>query len=1125
MRTPMKNAAMSIILLLATSVAGMAQITGSIGGSVTDPSGAVVADAEVVLTNTGTGWVRSTTTDTEGGFAFTLLPVGTYRLECQRSGFRKAVRNEINLMIGQALRIPLALEVGSVEDAITVIANPSLANAESAVLSEVIENRRIVELPLNGRLFTQLVELTPGISRGPTGGFRGGLTANLTGPNFTSNGARDTDNYYTVDGVTANDRFFNSLTFSPSIESIQEFRVQSGVYSVENGITAGAQINVVTKNGTNDFHGSAYEFFRNDRLNARNFFDLVDVDGDGRGDKPTYQQNQFGVALGGPVQRDRLFFFGNFEGLRQRVAQSRLLTVPTQRMRQGDFGEFGDGDAATRTDVDIRNPLVPGAPFAPPVFFPGNRIPSTLWDPVARELLNLLPAPNRPGVVSNFAASPAARNRSDQFTVRLDHQYSATNSFYGRFTFSNIRQSSPYGSVIGEGRGSSPLPGYGWDLTMNNRNVAVGHTRVWTPRMVGEFRFGYNKVSGGQRHQNAGNEIAQRLGLKGLFAEGDQRGFPRFTITGVSPFGDDGVTLSRTSEDFQYGYKLSYTSGRHDWRFGAEFVRARFAPTTSNNSRGLYIFGSAGNSSGLGFSDFLLGVPGQGLAGNVDDSSFTGNEYYFYAQDAWKIHPQATLMLGVRYDYQEPMVDESLRVANFDTATRRIVVPSRDGRTAEASAFRTGTLEGGYNSAGARFQIVTSEQAGVHPGLIRPDKNNFAPRISLAWDAGQGLVVRTGYGLYFNRKEQFVLSLLNARPPFGFAGQRLNFAPAPVIAPDGTRTGIANFLDIPPASIILPIDPNLRSGYLQQWTLNVQKEGTWGLIETGYAGSKGSRLFLIDSRNYARPGRGPDSREFFPYIFGMTVWTDFGFSTYHAWQSRLVYRIPGGGQLSANYTLSKSIDNSSAGSSGTNDSDSGGVSNPFNRAPEKGPSAFDARHRFVISGVWDLPVGRHLEGTAGKILSGWQVGFIGSYRSGTPFTVDSTRDFAGIGRANSNRPNLTGDPNSGPRTSQQWFNTSAFTNPVAGEFGNAGRNIVRGDDLAGVDLSVLKETAIRETLKLQFRWEVFNLTNHTNFGTPIRSYLPRDGTAGVSNNVNPDFGRVFNAFDPRVMQFAVKLLF
>ncbi|MDW8240075.1 MAG: TonB-dependent receptor [Acidobacteriota bacterium] len=1118
--------ALAVAVALSVTLATVhAQTTGAILGTVEDETGAVIAGARVTAINLATGLERTVETDSSGAFEFPVLPIGTYRVRCEKEGFKTKIREDVVLQIAQRVRLDFQLVAGAPVEEITISTGTTLVNTQSAELGEVIENRRILDLPLNGRQFLQLAELTPGVSRGPTGGFRGGLTGNLTGPNITVNGSRDTDNYYTVDGVSVNDRFFNSLTVSPSVEAIQEFKVQSSLYSAEAGVTSGAQINIAIKSGSNEFHGSIYEFFRNDRLNARNFFDDA---------KPVYQQNQFGFTAGGRIIRDRTFFFGNFEGLRLRVPQTRTLTVPTLKMKRGDFSEVGDGDPATRNDIDLRDPYAPGAPFRN-TFFPGNQIPMSRFDPVARDLLSLWPDPNRPGLSQNLVASPAFRNRTDQFTFRIDHRLSSKDTLYGRFIFSNITAYSPFGAITQGTRTGAAVPGFGWDLTTNNRNLALNYTRVWSSKLVGEFRFGYNRTFGGQEHEQRGNNVAARNNIQGLVDQTELTiGVPRINVVGFSPFGDEPNTITRVNNDYQYDYNVTYTVGAHTLKFGFQYARVNFAPAIQNFVRGSYSFGSTRNTSNHPFADFLLGLPHQGATGAIAAADFRGNEFYWYVQDSWRVNARLTLDYGLRYDYQEPLADRNLQLSNFDlNRTRKIIIPSEGGRIAPASEFRSASLRDGFSG----FPIMTSEEYGIHPGLIHEDKNNFGPRFGLAWSVlgDDRLVLRTGYGIYYNRKEQFAATTMTARPPFGYTGSRQNFFVAtPARNPDGTPITIANFMGVNPAAfaLLLPVDPEMRSGYAQQWSLNIQTTPVRDLMfETGYVGSKGTRLFLTDSRNYRRPLQDNATREFFPYVFGMAVWTDYGFSTYHSWQTRVVKRLSGGLQFSANYTWAKSLDNNSAGSSGSNDSDSGGISNPFNRKAEKGRSAFDARHRFVVSAVYELPFGpgrafgASATGVGRKLIEGWQISGIGSYRTGTAFTVDSTTDFHQIGRTNSNRPNLIGDPNAGPRTAEQWFNVAAFVTPTPGFFGTAGRNIVEADSFSAIDLSFQKETSITERWRVQFRWEIFNLLNQTNFAVPDRTFVaPIDAPGGVAN-INPNFGRVFTAADPRVMQVALKLIF
>ena len=450
MRSGIKLPFISIFAVLLLSLTAFGQTTANIVGVAQDEAGAIVQGAKITATNQATGLSREATTDDRGVFLLSALPIGSYRVRCEKSGFKSAVQENVVLQIAQEIRLNFALSVGQTTETITITSGVTLANTENAELGEVIENKRIVDLPLNGRNFLQLAELSPGISRGASGGFRGGMTGNLTGPDITVNGARPTDNYFTIDGVSANDRFFNSLVVTPSVDAIQEFKVQSNLYSPESGVTGGAQINIAIKSGSNDFHGSLFEFFRNDRLNARNFFDLADNNRDGKLDRPVYQQNQFGFTFGGRLIKDKTFFFGNGEWLRRRIPQSRTLTVPTAKMRAGDFSEYGDGNTATTGDIDLRNPFAAGRPV-----LAGNILPQNLWNAVTRDALSLIPAPTRAGLTQNLAVAPAFRGNIDQFSGRLDHRFSDKDSVYGRYIHSDIKAFSPFGAITQATRGGA----------------------------------------------------------------------------------------------------------------------------------------------------------------------------------------------------------------------------------------------------------------------------------------------------------------------------------------------------------------------------------------------------------------------------------------------------------------------------------------------------------------------------------------------------------------------------------------------------------------------------------------------------------------------------------------------
>lgn len=1120
-----------LLLCLIVTFAGtpLAQTNATLDGSVHDASGAVVPNADLILTNKETGLERKTKTDTNGNFTFAELPIGSYRLQCQAKGFRTLTYSQIVLRLGDTLRLNLSLTVGEIIETVVVSDEVSILQTGTSQFS----TKRLSELPLApNRNFSNIALSAAGVSQLGSGqtGFAAGMSYSSNGSRVRSNDFLD-DGATIVDGVTANDRLFNAPAAMPSEEAIQEFRVQSNLYSAENG-GGSFQITIAIKSGSNDFHGSAYEYFRNDRLNARNFFNLADDNHDGKLDRPLYQQNQLGFSIGGPVWKDHTFFFGNTEWLRLRIPQSLALTVPTAKMRQGDFTEFGDGNAATANDVDIRNPFAPGRPV-----FAGNVIPQNMWNVVAKDLLTLLPKPNRPGMSGNLAAAPAFRNHTNQFNVRLDHRFNKKDSVYGRFSYSDITAYSPFGALTPGALEGSAVPGFGLDLATNNRNLVVNYQRVWTPRLFTEVRFGFNRIGSGQQHQNRGNTVGVRNGIAGLFATTtDEIGVPRILVTGLSPFGDVPYTTRRNSRDYQYDGAVTYSPGVHRMKLGVSFQPVNFAPSVQNAMRGIFGFGAGSVTSGLGFADFLLGLPDSGSSGSGGTADFKGKNYRWFAQDDWRLRKDFSLTYGVRYEYQGPLIDQKLQVSNFDLNTRTIIIPYKNGQTAPLSTFRSAP-NGVFLCSGAPcFPVRSAADLGIHPGLLMPDRNNFSPRFGFAWNLKDDFVLRGGYGLYYSHNEHLAAFTMAARPPF-----QISAAFGPAISSclaqtqqvcDGTaRLQIQNLLESPSSGAFLsPVNPFLRTGYLQKWELATQTsfKRDW-LLEISYVGAKGSRLFNIDSRNYRLPGAtalNDNTREFFPYLFGMEIWADSGFSNYHGLQTHLNKRYANGLLLFASYIWSKALDN-----------DSNGNSNPLNRAAEKGRSDFDARHRFAFNAVYELPFGRGrrfgsgVQGVRGKLIEGWQLGLTGSWRSATPFTVSSPQDFSNIGRTYGNRPNLAGGPNRGPKTAEQWFNTSAFTTPIRGSFGTAGRNILDGDTQTAINTSLRKDLLITERVKLELRTEMYNVANHTNYGTPNRTYIPPSPFAaapnqvGISNNINPDFGRIFSAGDPRVLQVALRLNF
>ncbi|MBL8231329.1 MAG: TonB-dependent receptor, partial [Bryobacterales bacterium] len=672
----MKLRTFALILLFCACLRAQTT-TGTIIGTLTDPAGRLVQAATVRAVNEATGIGRDTKSNEDGAYVFPLLPIGRYRIEIEAAGMARETLNGVILELDRTLRINVTMQLASVSESVTVTAAPPLIDTQSGAKGAVIENRRIVELPLNGRQFLELVKLTPGVAQNAGGSLRTELTGNLAGPNLTVYGARESDNYFSIDGISSSDRFYNSPTVLPSVDAIAEFKVQSSSYAAESGGQGGATINLSSKSGGDQLHGSLFHFFRNSAMDARNAFDLLDRDGDGVAEIPPFQQNQFGGTIGGPIKKSKTFFFGSYEGLRIKKSITQLQTVPTLAMRAGDFRELRQPNSAIGRIVD---PLT-RAEFATP-----NVIPQTRFDPAAQAMLDRIPLPNRPGISQNFIAQPAERNTTNQGLLRLDHNYSDADRVFARALIANAEGFLPFGtrSVLGTVR--TAVPGFGNFLTLNARNVALGWTRVFSPSLVGELRLGFNRVAGGQFPQNAGNNFASTARLQGIpELPADSKGFPRFAIAGYPEFGDIEFTVDRRNNEYSGEYILSWVRQNHTYKLGGYYRRVQFAPRSFQVPRGAYQFGFSTNGpfSGNALADFLMGHPDTFNLAEVDDSHMFGNEYAGFAQSDWRPSRRLTINLGVRYEFFGTLYDKYDRLSNYDPATRSFIISSHNGKPAD----------------------------------------------------------------------------------------------------------------------------------------------------------------------------------------------------------------------------------------------------------------------------------------------------------------------------------------------------------------------------------------------------------------------------------------------------------
>ncbi len=1060
--------------------------TGTFIGYVTDAFGLSLRGVAVTALNEATGLMRTATTNGSGEYVIALLPVGRYTLTFDIGDFRPRSIRGVVLTLDQRARVNVVMEVGQINEIITVDGTNSLplASTETAEAGEVIENKRIVGLPLNGRLFLQLAQLTPGVTTNPRGTF-GEQLAGIFGPRITVMGARETDNYFTLDGVTLTDRFYNTLSAPLSVDAIQEFKVQSNLYSSESGTFGGAQINIAIKSGTNDLHGSLYEFLRNDDLDARNFFD--------RNIKPEFRQNQFGGTVGGPVIRNKVFFFGNYEGLRLAKALTRTFAVPTDDLRRGRF---------TKAITD------PQTGF----FFADNIIPDVRISPVAKALLQFVPPANQSGDTDNLVDSPQEINDSDQFTIRTDLRYGENDTAFARYTFYNVNAYQPYGFVQ---FATSPvsLPGFGTFLQQRTQNVAISETHIFNPRLIGEFKFGINRTAGGQFQENSDVDFATQFNITGISRDPLDRGIPRVIVAPFNSFGDVTTPLSRRDNDYQLNYNVSAFLGKHNLTFGAIYKRVQFNPVIASSKRGQFTF--TGNYTGDAFADFLLGLPFNARGGAGDTQVYLrGNEWHAFVHDDWNVSERLTVNLGLRYEYASPLSEKYNRWSTLDVKNRRVIVASENGLTYPQSMWIPGIAQ-----QLAPLPIVTSEEAGLDRSLVNKDLNNIAPRVGFAFDlfGNHRTVMRGGYGIFFSSAPYNSFTLQSLAAPFfkGVNATNSLTTPAPI------NTILSNPLLGTPGWA--SYDINFRTPYYQQYNFGVQ----WVLrrdmlVEAQYLGSIGTKLHtnifynVPDASSYPTPS--PSERAPFPNLGNNSLQASAGKSNFNALVLRAEKRLSFGLMVMGSYTFSKSIDNDSLSIQGVSTNlDQSNMKNL-----ECGLSTFDIRHRLVASFTYDLPFKSRNKGI-NTVLGNWQAGGIITQQSGQPFTVNITSDRANNGLLNQ-RPNLIGDPNlpDDQRTPERWFNTAAFAVQPIGTLGTAGRNILEGPGTSIVDFSLLKNIPIRDRHKLQFRAEFFNLFNHANFDFPGRFCAGTDAGAPCTA---PQFGRIGAARDPRILQFALKYLY
>ena len=1066
-------------------------VRGTILGTITDPSGAVVHKAKVTVREVATGLTRSELTSETGEYSIPQLPVGIYDLTVEEPSFKKTERAGIELRVDDRLRIDVALTLGNVAETVQVEAAAPVVSTDSATLGNVVDNKKVTELPLNGRNFLQLNLLVPGATQGVKG------SQNQTqGGSITVNGAREQSNNFLLDGMDNNDLAINQYAVAISTEAILEFKVQASTYSAEFGRSPGAQINIATKAGSNQIHGVLYEYLRNNDLDAKNFFDRP-------GPMPGYKRNQYGASVGGPIKKNKTFYFGNFEGARVRQGITKVATEPTAAMKNGDFSAlptiiYDPSSLHTANGVLVRSP------------FAGNIIPAGQISPVGQNVVNLYPTPNGPGTSSAnglFTSSPTKTDDFDQFTVRVDHHLDDRNSLFGRYSYSKENRFDTFDSFCAS---ANNVPGFGCNTLNGGQQALADYIALLGPNKVNEARVSFTRVRGGIFQQNLGNDVSTKLGIAGTSRSSLDFGVPIVTATGYDRLGEaTNLPQDRHDNTYEWADSLSWTKGRNAFKFGAEIRHFQENFLFDSSARGTLNFTpfftaqvsatasgvvNAVGGTGNAIADLLLGFPNtasvsRSFAG-INANTVAGlrqTSTNLFAQDDFRVLPNLTLNLGIRWEYNAPAIDKYNHLATFD--------PNFPNSTPLPY-----------------LRISTPSQQNIY----NSSKKEFAPRFGVAWTPfGPKTVIRGGYGMFWDIKILNVILNSNLTAPFltGYSfNQSTNGVPNILLANPYGGTGSPA---IPSASWV---ENPFRDGYMQQWNFNIQRQVSNSIgVTAGYVGSKGTHLdHAYDYNEPAPTASFTQALRKYPMYASINVRSPGASSVYHAMQLSVEKRFSHGLSFLSSYTFSKSIDDASLWN--------GSVVAVTDFRLERGLSTFDTRHRFITSYTYDLPYGHgrsyggHSSPVVNAILGGWQTNGIITMQSGNPLDPSSGLQLSGT--QTGTRPDVTCNPNNFPHDPAQWFNTSCFSNNFIGRYGSAGRDIIIGPPTHGWDSAMLKRFPLgKEERYLQFRGEIFNTFNHPNFDNP--SVTVSSSTFGKITSAGVQDARASS----RQIQFALRLVF
>jgi hypothetical protein len=1078
-------------VLLATWLPGSVAAqtnAGEIVGSVRDSSGAALPGVHVIAVQPATGAAVERTSDSQGRFFLPDLRIGVWEVSATLGGFSTQMHAGVVVEIGRIVSLEFVLGPEGLSENVVVSAQAPLLQTATAEISDVIGQREVVEFPLNGRHFLALAQLSDGVVL-PPGGTRGDALQQA-GPLPNVGGQRSGHNIYLFDGAKITDELFNNLVISPSVDAIEEFKIQKSMYQAEFGGKASALINVASRAGSNTLRGSLFEFYRNDALDAENYFHPAGQPG------PPLTQHQFGGAVGGPLVANRTFAFASGEGTRMTRALTRTFSVPTAAVRTGDFtGHAAICDPLTVATTGACQP------------FPANRIPSGRIDPVADAFLRRVPLPTSSATLQNLTAEEVQDRQLEQLTVRIDHRIGITDSLFARVSTFDADETQPFGaSALQE----ALVPGFGRSLTTTARNAVVSHSRVIGGRTVNEIRAAWLSVQGGQASVNRGVDFAGQVGLQGVTRDARDVGFPQVSTGGLyHVMGDPTSFITRANRHVELYDNVTVDRGAHRVKFGGYYFHLWLRPEQPDTARGAYTY--SGQFTGNALADFLLGYPASASAGiGRGDEDGRTTWVHVYGQDDWQPRGNLTVNLGLRYEFNQHMYDVRNRLSSIDLSTPggRVVVASDAAGRIDPSAQALLPL--------IPIPYVTSAEARWGRGLLSPSAVRLAPRTGFALSLRDGrAVVRGGYGIFLNQWAYSVQTAFARNLPF-FVTKQVD-VPLPQRVPAlSTRDILVSGESGAVGGTIMDFDYNVE--YSQSWSGGLQYEiGPSTMVEITYMGTWTLGADNATVRNVPEPGPGSiDARRPIPRMSRINAIRFDGKSIYHGLTLKAERRMSRNLAWNVNYTLSRSLDDAS--SPGPTESEANvpqNVRNIFDETGEWARSSFDHRHLVAASGTYALPELSGGRGLAAALFNGWRVSAVATAQSGAPFTVNLGVDRANIGTGPAQRPDQPRNANlpGGQRTPDRWFDVSAFALPAPFTFGSAPRNSVIGPGFASVDVAVAKIWAVGATPRLELRWEVFNLLNRANLDLPSRIFG------------SPNFGRVFSAKSPREMQVGVRYAF